>query len=129
MEVVLIHDARIRVTAHIHDDVGFCLVGVHVMEREEVLCFVLGDHFSRLALDNVKTRRLFVVPLHALVERTPLDLHGEQRPDIHNEGVLDEHEVVGRHGEAVVVTETIFRDKRRHDVDPLKRVWRAVSWC
>ena len=89
MEVVLIHDARIRVTAHIHDDVGFRLVGVHVMEREEVLGFVLSDHFSRLALDNVKTRWLFVVPLHALVERPPFDLHREQRPDIHNEGVLD----------------------------------------
>ena len=56
MEVVLIHDARIRVTAHSHDDVGFRLVGVHVMEREEVLGFLLSDHFSRFALDNVKTR-------------------------------------------------------------------------
>ena len=129
VEVVLIHDARIRVTAHIHDDIGLCLVGIHVMEREEVVGFVLSHHFSRLALDNVKTRRLFVVPLHALVERTPFDLHREQRPDIHNEGVLDEHEVVGRHGEAVVVTEAIFRDKRGHDVDSLKRVWCTVSWC
>jgi len=99
------------------------------MEREEVLGFVLSDHFSRLALDNVKTRRLFVVPLHALVERTPLDLHREQRPQIDNKGILYEHEVVGRHGEAVVVTKAIFRDKRGQDIDSLKRVWSAVSWC
>ena len=111
VQIILVHYARVRVTAHVHDDVSVCLVSVHVVEGEEVLRLIKRDHFTRLALDHIKPRRLLVVPLHALVKRPSLYFHSQQRPDIYNERILDEHKVVRRHGETVVVAEAVFRDE------------------
>ena len=129
MQVVLVYDARVWVATHVHDDFRLCLVRVHVVEREEVFGLVERDHLARLAFYDVKSRRLLVVPLHTLVERPSLDLHRQQRPHIHNERILDKHEVVWRHGKAVVVAQTVFRDESRHNVHVLKRVSSSVCVC
>lgn len=77
MEVVLINDVCIWVIVYIYDDVGFCFVGVYVMEWEEVFGFVLSDYFFCFVFDYVEMWWLFVVLFYVFVEWMFFDFYCE----------------------------------------------------